>query len=159
MIDKFDFLVRFWQLKARHLQTNAPLSADEQVELLSLLSLVAGDLEVPERGSTKRHMSSFPVQIIGEGVIVQGELRGLSAAHLLVSCLSGMDAGTRVVVRATDAVMGKETIVPCIVTWTRPGSPDTMALIPDGVPAQGELKGSLSARCSFPFGGHEKLVA
>src|SRR5262249_38730949 len=48
MLDKLDFMVRFWQLRARHDAIGAPLSAFERVELLSLIRLMAQDLRLPE---------------------------------------------------------------------------------------------------------------
>ena len=50
MIEKLDFLVRFWELKARHATLGEPLGQDEQRELLSLLQLVTGDMHLPEIG-------------------------------------------------------------------------------------------------------------
>src|SRR5688500_10659642 len=43
LLDKLDFLVRFWELKARNGSLGAPLAPNEQIELLSLMQLVTGD--------------------------------------------------------------------------------------------------------------------
>ena len=70
MMEKLDFLVRFWELKARHDLVGEPLSASEQIELLSLLQLVTGDLELPRPGTLPRPKNVIPAEPIGEGVIV-----------------------------------------------------------------------------------------
>jgi hypothetical protein len=51
VIDKLGFLVRFWELKARHATLGEPLSASEQLELLSLMQLVTGDCKMPPPGT------------------------------------------------------------------------------------------------------------
>src|SRR6188768_3493796 len=50
LIEKLDFLVRFWELKARNASLGEPLGSQEQIELLSLMQLVTGDLESPPAG-------------------------------------------------------------------------------------------------------------
>ena len=60
MIDKLDFLVRFWELKARNASLGEPLGPREQIELLSLMQLVTGDVEVPPAGPVDRPKSAVP---------------------------------------------------------------------------------------------------
>src|SRR5579863_8740846 len=54
VIDKLGFLVRFWQLKARHARIGQPLGAREQLELLSLMQLVSSDFRLPPPGPCPR---------------------------------------------------------------------------------------------------------
>ena len=67
MIDKLDFLVRFWELKARNASLGEPLAPREQIELLSLMQLVTGDLDTPQIGPIDRPRGALPAQMIGDG--------------------------------------------------------------------------------------------
>lgn len=63
MLDKLDFMMRFWDLKARHESLGAPLLPVERVELLSLLSLMATDDPLPEAGPPPRSEHALEAQI------------------------------------------------------------------------------------------------
>ena len=139
MIDKLGFLVRFWQLKGRHAILSSPLSASEQVELLSLMQLVTGDFTMPPRGTCARPASPLPAQLIGEGTILAVEVRHVCAAALLVASVKPMSLGERVILRAADAVSGVEYVLPCSLAWVHDGSPCIMALVVDGIPTRSEL--------------------
>jgi len=162
VIEKLDFLVRFWELKARHATLGQPLAAREQVELLSLMQLVQGEFEVPPAGPVKATRASLPAQLIGDGGMRRVEIRGLSAGALLVASGTPIAGGGQVILRATDAVTGVEYALPCKVMWVHPGSerdPCTMALVVDGIPTRSvfatpdsQLGGQLS------IGQGERLV-
>lgn len=139
MIDKLGFLVRFWQLKGRHATLSAPLSASEQIELLSLMQLVTCDLALPPAGTCARPSSPLPAQLIGEGTIRAVEVRHVCAAAVLVASVKPMSVGERVMVRTADAVSGVEYVLPCSVVWVYDGSPCIMALVVDGIPTRSEL--------------------
>jgi hypothetical protein len=134
VIDKLDFLVRFWELRARHATLGRPLDEREQVELLSLMQLVTPDAQLPDAGPVARTKYAIPAQVIGNGTITAIELRHVSAAGLLVASAAPMAIGSHVVVRATDAISGVEYALPCNVLWVYGGSPSTMALQVDGIP-------------------------
>jgi hypothetical protein len=136
MMEKLDFLVRFWELKARHELVGEPLTASEQIELLSLLQLVTGDLELPLAGPLARPSLVLPAELIGEGVIVQAEIRAVSAAALFVSASAPSQPGAPIVLRATDAISGVEYTIPCRVAWAYGSGPASMALRVDGVPVR-----------------------
>jgi len=139
VIDKLDFLVRFWELKARHATLGQPLGASEQVELLSLMQLVMGEFDVPAAGPVERPKSALPAQLIGDGTMLAVEIRALSAGALIVASGASMAQGAHVIVRATDAVSGVEYALPCNVVWVHPGTshePCTMALVVDGIPTR-----------------------
>lgn len=136
MFHKLDFLVRFWELSARHASEGAPLAQDEQLELLSLLQLVTSDLKVPEPGPAARTNAGFPAQMIGEGVVQTVSIRNVAAAALLATCASLVPHGAQVIVRVTDAVAGVEYALPCKVLWVHEGAPNTVALMVDGVPTR-----------------------
>ena len=139
MIDKLGFLVRFWELKARHATLGEPLAGREQLELLSLMQLVTSDFKMPEPGSCARPANALPAQLIGEGTILPVELRHVCAAALLVAAARSMSPGERVIVRTADAVSGVEYALPCNVSWVYDGSPVIMALVVDGIPTRAEF--------------------
>jgi len=136
MMEKLDFLVRFWELKARHDLVGEPLSASEQIELLSLLQLVTGDLELPRPGTLARPNNVIPAELIGEGVIVHAEIRSVSAAAIFVSSSGSVPQDASIVLRATDAISGVEYTLPCRVAWCHGSTPASMALRVDGVPTR-----------------------
>jgi hypothetical protein len=139
VIDKLGFLVRFWELKARHATLGLPLSPSEQVELLSLMQLVTGDFKMPEPGTCARPSNALPAQLIGEGTILPVEVRYVCAAALLVSSAKSMSPSERVIVRTADAVSGVEYALPCAVAWVYDASPCIMALVVDGIPTRSEF--------------------
>lgn len=134
MIEKIDFLVRFWELKARNAQLGEPLSSHEQVELLSLMQLVTGEHRLPEAGPVGRTRGALPAQLIGDGTIKSVEIRSVSASALLLASATPLSAGSQVIVRAADAVSGVEYALPCKVMWVYLGTPCAMALVVDGIP-------------------------
>jgi hypothetical protein len=140
VIDKVGFLVRFWELKARHATLGHPLSSPEQVELLSLMQLVTGDFRVPEPGPCARPADAFPAQLIGEGILLSVEVRHVCAGALLVASVKPMSLGERALVRTSDAITGVEYTLPCNVAWVHHGNPCIMGLCVDGVPTCGELE-------------------
>lgn len=136
VIEKIDFLVRFWELKARSDRMGNPLAPVEQLELLSLMQLVNVDRRVQSAGPVTREPGSIPAQVIGDGSIQPIEIRNVSAAAILVASASAFDAGAQVIVRIADAVSGVEFALPCEVTWAYQGAPCTMALAVDGIPTR-----------------------
>ena len=139
MIDKLGFLVRFWELKARHATLGQPLSDPEQLELLSLMQLVTGDCQVPPPGSCARPSNAIPAQLIGEGTILAVEVRYVSAGALLAASVKSMSLGERAIVRTADAISGVEYVLPCTVAWVHEASPCIMALVVDGIPTRSSL--------------------
>lgn|GEM_PF-1667395 len=136
MIDKLDFLVRFWQLKGRHATLGEPLDQHEQAELLSLMQLVTADLRIPAQGPAGRVANALPAQMIGAGASLAVDVCAVTAAALVVTGKAALAAGAPVVVRATDAVTGVEYVIPCKVAWAHAGSPVTIALAIDGIPTR-----------------------
>lgn len=145
MIDKLGFLVRFWELNARHASLGMPLSAPEQVELLSLMQLVAGDLAMPAPGTCARPSNPLPAQLIGEGTILSVEIRHVCAAALLVASVKPMTTGERAIIRAADPIAGVEYALPCSLVWAYHAAPWIIALVIDGVPNRSDLAGSPGA--------------
>lgn len=160
MIDKLDFLVRFWELKARNASLGEPLAPREQLELLSLMQLVTGDLEIPPAGPVERPKSALPAQMIGDGAILQVEIRSVSAAALVVSSASTVPSGSRVILRAADAISGVEYALPCSVAWVYDASPTILALGVDGIPTRSVFAGVPEPRLSMPLslGKHARLI-
>lgn len=139
MIDRIGFLVRFWELKARHATLGQPLSSREQVELLSLMQLVTSDFKVPEPGPCARPSDALPAQLIGEGILLSVEVRHVCAGALLVASVKSLSTGERALVRTSDAITGVEFTLPCTVAWAHRGNPCIMGLMVDGVPTRSEI--------------------
>jgi len=140
VFEKLDFLVRFWQLSARHATIGEPLMAAEQRELLALLQLVTSDLPIPRRGSLIKTGASMPAQVIGDGGIRAVEIRNVSAGCILVTTLTPFAEGSQLILRAADAVVGVEYAIPCNVQWSYPGAPCSMALVVDGFPTRSDFE-------------------
>jgi hypothetical protein len=160
LIDKLDFLVRFWELKARNASLGEPLMPREQIELLSLMQLVTGDLEIPVVGPVDRPRSALPAQMIGDGTILPVEIRSVSAAAVVVSCAGVVPALSPVILRAADAVTGVEYVLPCNVLWVYRGSPTILALSIDGIPTRNVFAGVPEPRMSMPLalGRHARMI-
>lgn len=136
MLDKLDFLVRFWELRARHAELGEPLSALEQRELLSLMQLVQGD-HAPRPGSVPPpRASTVGARLLGPGLSESVTLSRVSASAIVVR-VDGSDApqlGASVVLHVTDAIRGVEYVLPCRVAWSQGARDKTVALAVDGVP-------------------------
>jgi hypothetical protein len=160
VIDKLGFLVRFWELKARHATLGQPLSSSEQIELLSLMQLVTSEFRMPEPGACVRPANALPAQLIGEGTIQAVEVRHVSAAALLVASAKSVSLGERMIVRAADAVSGVEYVLPCSVAWAHEGTPCTLALVVDGIPTRSDLTSLPEPRVAqgFAIGRQSRLV-
>lgn len=160
MIDKLDFLVRFWELKARNASLGEPLGPQEQIELLSLMQLVTGDLETPTVGPVDRPRSALPAQMIGDGTILPVEVRAVTAAAVVVSCASIVPVGAHVILRAADAISGVEYALPCKVLWVYRAAPTIIALSVDGIPTRAVFAGVPEPRMTMPLalGKHERLL-
>jgi hypothetical protein len=139
VIDKIGFLVRFWELKARHATLGEPLSAREQVELLSLMQLITTDFKMPEPGTCARPANALPAQLIGEGTILPVEMRYVCAAAVLVASAKSMTPAERVIIRLADSISGVEYALPCTIAWVYDASPCILALVVDGIPTRMEF--------------------
>lgn len=137
MLEKIDFLIRFWELRARHEHLGAPLDPSEQRELLSLLQLVTDDLKMPEaRPLPPSSGAQCPAHAIGEAGVLSVDVRVVTASGLVVTAARKLAANEAVIVRATEPIIGIEYSLPCRVAWVHPGAPVTMAFIVDGVPTR-----------------------
>ena len=157
MLEKLDFMVRYWQLRARHKAVGASLTSLEQVELLSLLRLMSTDLRLPdEPGPPPRTEGGVPVQLTAPGGFISGELRLVCGEGVLVSCATPVRAGQRTILRVADAVSGVEYTVPCVVEWAHTGSPSAMALRVDGEPTRMSFAIPLPGMWRSPLGWAER---
>ena len=137
MLEKLDFMMRFWDLKARHESLGAPpLSPVERIELLSLLGLMATDDPLPPAGPPPRSEHAIEAQITACGRFIAVEIRMVCARGLVVACMTPLPEGESTVVRLADDESGVEYTVPCVVEWAATGSPSAMALRVDGTPAR-----------------------
>jgi hypothetical protein len=151
VLEKIDFLVRFWELRARSESQGVPLGAAEQVELLSLMQLVTS-AKVPATGPVARDRGAIPAQLVGEGDIQAIEVRSVTAEAILVAAPTMMSAGARVILRIADAVSGIELALPCTVVWAYRASPCTMALEVDGIPTRTDFVAPVAAPPVIRFG-------
>lgn len=163
MIEKLDFLVRFWELKARNASLGEPLAPREQIELLSLMQLVTGDLDVPAAGPVERPKGALPAQMIGDGTILSVEIRAVTAAAVIVSSASAVPPGSQVILRAADAISGVEYALPCKVLWVYKASPTYLAMSVDGIPTRMVFADVPQPRLSMPLGAlgmgkHARLI-
>jgi hypothetical protein len=160
LIEKLDFLVRFWELKARNASLGDPLRAREQIELLSLMQLVTCDLDAPVPGPVERPKTALPAQMIGDGTILSVEVRSVTAAAVIVSCASIVPVGAQVILRAADAISGVEYALPCKVLWVHRAAPTIVAMSVDGIPTRAVFAGVPEPRMSMPLalGKHERMI-
>lgn len=160
MIEKLDFLVRFWELKARNASLGEPLQSREQIELLSLMQLVTGDLDAPSAGPVDRPKGALPAQMIGDGTILPVEVRSVTAAAVVVSCASIVPVGAQLILRAADAISGVEYALPCKVIWVYRAAPTIVALAVDGIPTRAVFAGIPEPRMSMPLalGKHARMI-
>jgi hypothetical protein len=140
MLDKLDFMVRFWRLKARNEARGVPLSGFERVELLSLLQLMAGEQHLPEAGPAPKTDQSFPLQVMVGGSFKSGELRLVCPDGIEIVTKAPLLPGQRTIVRFADAIAGVEYALPCLVAWCyRDGEESVSASIAlriDGLPTR-----------------------
>lgn len=158
VLEKIDFLVRFWELRARSERLGHPLAAGEQVELLSLMQLVTGT-RMQEAGPVARDQGAIPAQVVGDGDIQAIEIRNVSAVAILVAAPAALTVGARVIVRIADAVSGIELALPCSVVWSYRASPCTMALEVDGIPTRTDFVASVVAPPAIHFGSRARARA
>ncbi len=158
MLEKIDFLVRFWELRARSESLGNPLAAGEQVELLSLMQLVTG-ARMQQAGPVARDQGAIPAQVVGDGEIQAIEIRHVSAVAILVAAPAALTAGARVIVRIADAVSGIELALPCCVVWAYRAAPCTMALEVDGIPTRTDFVSPVTAPPAIHFGSRVRARA
>ncbi len=159
MLDKLDFMVRFWRLRERHEALETPLLPSERVELLSLLQLMATDQQLPAPGPLVFSEGGIPVQLTALGGFLAGELRFVCPEGIVITCRAPMvRRGQITVVRMADAIAGVEYTLPCVVAWTFNGAPASMALRVDGVPTRtGFAMPELSVWQPAPMSGLSSL--
>jgi hypothetical protein len=149
MLNELDFLVRFWQLEARHGAAGAQgargggrdpeseaLSAAERAELTSLLRGMATDERLPEAGPPPRGGRGVPVQVAAPVGIVAGDLRGVYANGVVIACAALIQPRQRAAVYVADAVSGVEYTLPCVIEWAWPGPAPALGLRIDGCPTR-----------------------
>jgi hypothetical protein len=157
VMERIDFLLRFWELRARSERLGDPLEPGEQLELLSLMQLVIGP-RVQGAGPVARDQECIPAQVIGDGAIQPIEIRTVSARAILVAAATALEVGAQVIVRIADAVTGVEFALPCEVTWAYQGAPCTMALAVDGIPTRTDFIAPSAASTALRMGPRRRLV-
>ena len=138
-MEKLDFLVRFWELRARYEAIGVPLTKHERFELLSLLQLVASEDEPSVIEAVDASRRGVPAQLTAGSGFLSGDLKDLSSDRLVVGAVYPLPLGERTVVYIADAVTGIEYTVPCVVIWSREDEPCLIGLAPDGVPSRSQF--------------------
>jgi hypothetical protein len=151
-MEKLDFLVRFWELRARYETLGVPLSKAERFELLSLLRFLAADDEPSSIESIERSRRGIPAQLTAGSGFLAAELKDLSAERIVIGAVESLPQGRRTILYVADAVSGVEYAVPCVVTWSREGEPCHIGLAPDGVPTRSEFTLPSSGFFRSPLG-------
>lgn len=140
MLDKLEFMIKFWGLKGRNEARGKPLSGFERVELLSLLQLMASDQHLPDAGPAPRTEQRCPLQIMVAGGFQSGELRLVCPDGIVIVSKTPLAAGMRTIARLVDAIAGVEYALPCVVVWCYRGRPESLvasaALRIDGLPTR-----------------------
>lgn len=154
MLEKLDFMVRFWDLKARH-AAQAPLSPLERGELLSLLSLMVADDPMPEPCGAAPRPDSFPVQVATRGGFATADARYVCAIGFVVVGRSSLEAGQSTIVRLAIPGEGVEYTLPCVVEWTFTSNDTTIALRVDGAPTRTEGVPIELGAWGVPLGGSD----
>jgi hypothetical protein len=151
VMQKLELLVRFWELRARYDTTGMPLDKIEQLELLSLLRLLATSYDAAGDAfdGSRRGM---PVQITAGSGFLAGDLKELSAECLVIGAVEPLPPGYRTIVYVADAITGIEYTVPCIVAWSREDEPCLIGLAPDGVPSRSHFTVPVSTLWRSPLG-------
>lgn len=149
MLDKLDFLCRFWELRARYEALGVPLTEPERVELLSLVQMIASGVEdEPDMAMVR----GIPAQLTAGAGFLAADLADVSAECLLVAAAERLAEGTRTVVHIADAVTGVEYALPCIVAWSREDEPCWMGLTVDGVPKRSQFTCPTTGTWRSPLG-------
>src|SRR4051794_4186045 len=73
VIEKLDFLVRFWELRARYEALGVPLTKHERLELLSLLQLIAAEDEPAAMEAIDPARRGIPAQITAGSGFLSGD--------------------------------------------------------------------------------------
>ncbi|MBP9113549.1 MAG: PilZ domain-containing protein [Polyangiaceae bacterium] len=133
-MDTFDFLIRFWALRAKQAEKGTPLLPSEETELLTLLQVVGG-MEPPLASAPKG--VSFSARLISKHGAVNAVVRNVSAGGLFVT-LAGtgeprLTEDDSLVVQIVSSVLAVEYMIPARVTLATSGS--SLVLVPDGVPS------------------------
>jgi hypothetical protein len=137
VMEKFDFLVRFWELRARYENLDTSLGPNERIELLSLLQLFSSiPPDAQKSGSTGVVRRGVPVQITAGSGFLAADLKEVTSDRLVVGAAERLPPGRRTIVYIADALTGVEYVVPCTVAWSRDDEPCLISLAPDGVPTR-----------------------
>lgn len=152
MIEKLDFLVRFWELRARYEALGIPLTESERVELLSLVQLVAAADEVSEPGPAPRARRALPVQLTARSGFLSGDLREVCGEQLIVAAADLIAPGDRAIMYLADAVTGVEYALPCRVVWAHKDSPCAMGFVVDGIPTRSTFTVPVGGMLRSPLG-------
>jgi hypothetical protein len=152
VMDKLDFLVRFWDLRVRYETLGIPLTKDERLELLSLLQLLAASAEPAPIEAIDASQRGLPVQVTAGAGFLAGDLKDLSPDRLVIGAIGPLPSGQRTILYVADAVSGVEYSVPCVVLWSKDDEPCLIGLAPDGVPTRSEFTLPASGFFRSPLG-------
>jgi hypothetical protein len=152
VIEKLDFLVRFWELRARYEALGVPLTKHERLELLSLLQLIAAEDEPTTLEAIDPSRRGVPAQVTAGSGFLSGDLKDISSERLVIGAVESLPIGQRTIVYVADAVTGVEYSVPCVVAWSREDEPCLIGLRPDGLPSRTHFTVPITGLWRSPLG-------
>src|SRR5438477_11345992 len=107
-MEKLDFLVRFWELRARFETLGVPLTKSEGFELLSLLQFLTANDEPNAIESIDASRQNIPTQLTTNSGFLATKLKDLSTERLMINAIEALPNGQRTILYITDAVSGVE---------------------------------------------------
>jgi hypothetical protein len=150
VMEKFDFLVRYWELRARYETLGTSLGPHERIELLSLLQLLSSAPGPSPSSSSARR--GVPVQLTAGSGFLAADLKEVSSERLVVGAAERLPPGRRTIVYIADAMTGVEYAVPCTVAWSREDEPCLISLAPDGIPTRTHFTVPVAGLFRSPLG-------
>jgi hypothetical protein len=153
VMEKFDFLVRYWELRARYETLDNSLGPSERIELLSLLQLFSS-IPPDAKQSTASTFArrGVPVQLTAGSGFLAADLKDVSSDRLVVCAAERLPPGRRTIVYIADALTGVEYAVPCTVAWSREDEPCLISLAPDGIPTRSHFTVPIVGLFRSPLG-------
>ncbi len=130
-------IYEFQALVGKRDHLGLPLDENEQVRLLGLGRLLAGEGDGGHRTMPRVPVPMTVVFTLPGGFEV-GQVRNVSGRGLAVATARPPEIDARTIVRAVDASRGCEYLFPCRVVWRRRAPLPGMGVAFDGVPTRSE---------------------
>jgi hypothetical protein len=132
-----EMIYEYTLLRAKRDHLAVPLDEEEQMRLVGLGQLLAGEGDASREARAMPRLP-FPKQVSFTlpGGFEAGEVKNLSGKGIAIATGRPPAIGTRVIVRMVDDGGGTELFFPCRVVWSRRAPLPGMGLVFDGVPTK-----------------------